>query len=650
MVFSEGPNIFGPRVCPVTRRDRGSLLFGPMRRLLHLPLTAVLGAVACASPAPEPTPPSPTAHPSDPSAPTIDWQDWDLAAFERARDEHSLVLVDIGIEGCTACRWMDERTYRDPAVARRLVEHFVTIQVDAEARPDIGERYSAWGWPATIVMSPEGEQVLAIRGNKLPRNFIPILDRLIEAQDAGTLGADGEAPWSVPPEPDPAELGQLRRRVVAQLDRSYDDHGGGWGRRQKLPLGPNVAHALLRAHTRAPKPWGPRALHTLERYAGLLDPVWGGVFVGAIGEQWERIIPEKRIAGQAGALAGFAGAHHRTRASMWLDRAREVDRYVEAFMLAPDGGFYTSQEDDAPDLPDGLDAYGYYTTLDDQGRRAHGVPPVDHAIYTDKNGLMIAAYVDLYEASGEEMALTRARRAAESMLHRQHDDGLFVQHDPTQRLDDARMRDLPGGERRYLQAQGPMGLALLDLYRVTAEPRWLSSAERLAAGLRGLEDPEHGGFWSTDDPSMPAVAGRRKPLAANAMAARFLYELGVYTKDPSGAQRAERALRVVSAPAILRPEGRLVGELALALEWMTAGAVEISLLGDPAAAGTRALRSAALATYEPRKVLHVESSGRYPDPGHPVLYVCSDEVCSSPVADPARVADVVAGFGHNRAE
>jgi len=184
-----------------------------MRRLLRLPLTAMLIAGACARPADEPASSTPAADPADLSAPAIDWQDWDPAAFERARREHSLILVDIGIEGCTACRWMDERTYRHPAVARRLVDHFVTIQVDAEARPDIGERYSAWGWPATIVMSPEGEQVLAIRGNKLPRNFIPILDQLLEAHQAGTLGRDGEAPLWVPPEPDPAELGQLRRRV-----------------------------------------------------------------------------------------------------------------------------------------------------------------------------------------------------------------------------------------------------------------------------------------------------------------------------------------------------------------------------------------------------------------------------------------------------
>jgi thiol:disulfide interchange protein len=71
-----------------------------------------------------------------------------------------VVLVDVGIEGCTACRWMDETTYADPEVATLVARHFVAIAVDAEARPDVGERYEAWGWPATIFMSPGGEQVL----------------------------------------------------------------------------------------------------------------------------------------------------------------------------------------------------------------------------------------------------------------------------------------------------------------------------------------------------------------------------------------------------------------------------------------------------------------------------------------------------------
>lgn len=618
-----------------------------MLRLTSLLLTAMTLA-GCAGQADGPIATSMPA--TSPAVPSIDWQDWTPAAFERAQREGSLIVVDVGIEGCTACRWMDELTYADPAVARRIERHFVAIQVDAEARPDIGERYSAWGWPATILMTPKGEQVLAIRGNKVPRNFIPILDEIIKAHETGTLAANGAAPLSAPPNPDSAELGALRRRVVGQLDRAYHDPSGGWGRRQKLPLGPNVAHALLRAHARGSEVWERRALHTLERYTALVDPVWGGVFVAALGEDWGRIIPEKRIAGQAAALSGFARAHHLTGDRQWLRRATDVDRYVEAFMLSPEGAFYTSQEDDAPNLPEGLDAYAYYTTLDDAGRRAHGVPPVDHAIYTDKNALMIAAYIDLYEASGDQAALDRARRAATSMLDRQGEDGLFVQHDGSIPDSDERMRPLPGGDRRYLRPQGPIGLALLDLFRATAEPRWLSAAERLADGLSALEDPEHGGWFASSDDSTAAVLGRRKPLEANAMAARFVLELGVYTKDERTPKRAERAIRAVSVPAVLEPEGRLAGELALAIEWLTTGAVEISVLGEPSDPRTQALYTAARASYEPRKVLHHEAPGRYPDPGVPAIYVCSEEACSRAITDADAVSAEVAKFARNRAE
>ncbi len=619
-----------------------------MLRPTPLPLLIAIALGACASQPDEAATSTPPATNEPVEAAPISWQDWTPDVFAQARRDGKLILIDVGMEGCTACRWMDELTYTHPKVVSRIAEHFVAIQVDGEARPDIGERYSSWAWPATIFMTPQGEQVLAIRGNKIPKNFIPILDQIIEAHRAGTLAADGSAPLSVPPNPDPAELGLLRTRVVARIDRSYDERAGGWGGKQKTPLGPHMAHALLRAHARGDQVWRGRALRTLERYAELIDPVWGGVFVAAIGDDWNRLIPEKRIAGQAAALSGFARAHAATGDARWLAHALQVDRYVQAFLLSSDGGFYTSQEDDAPQLPEGLDASQYFATLDDAGRRRYGVPPVDHAIYTDKNALAIAAYVDLYEASNDPAHLDTARRAALSMLARQGEDGLFAQRDPAAVLDDDRMRPLPGGERRYLQPQGPIGVALLDLHRVTADATWLDAASRLATGLSALEDPEHGGWFATDDVTSAQLVGRRKPPEANAAAARFLFELSVYTKNDTLRQRAQRGIEAVSSPAALDPEGKLVGEVALALEWMTTGAVEVSVLGDPSDARTRALHSAARRAYEPRTVLHHEQPGRYPDQGRPVIYVCSDEACSQPVTDPRNVAEEIARFAANR--
>lgn len=88
-------------------------------------------------------------------------------------------MINVGHEGYIACRWMEERTFENPDVIKILNQHFVSIQVDSEARPDIGERYSDWAWPATAFMTPAGEQVLAIRGSRGPEKFLTIVNKLI---------------------------------------------------------------------------------------------------------------------------------------------------------------------------------------------------------------------------------------------------------------------------------------------------------------------------------------------------------------------------------------------------------------------------------------------------------------------------------------
>jgi uncharacterized protein len=120
---------------------------------LHVAAPLPLLVASCGAPASPAVPPPPAQA-------QIEWQPWGPAVFERARREGRLVLVDVGIEGCTACRWMYEDTYRDPEVVRRVRERFVPVAVDADVQPDLGERWRRWGWPATIVLTPDGEQGL----------------------------------------------------------------------------------------------------------------------------------------------------------------------------------------------------------------------------------------------------------------------------------------------------------------------------------------------------------------------------------------------------------------------------------------------------------------------------------------------------------
>jgi uncharacterized protein YyaL (SSP411 family) len=581
----------------------------------------------------------------------ISWRDWQPEAFERAKATGKLIVVDVGMEGCTACRWMDEDTYRHPEVVRLVEDNFVAIQVDGEARPDIGERYSDWAWPATIFMAPDGTQVLALRGNKRPRNFLPILRGLLEQHAAGTLAPDTTAPLVPPDEPVNAELEVVRDRVVAQLDRSWNEEVADWsGRSPVVQMTPEpIEHALARAHLGEVQ-WRDRALASLGSRARLLDPVWGGVFIAGFAEDPEnQFIPEKRTAQEAGALWAFANAYRLTRDEVWLARAKEVDRYLRGPLYAGDGTFFTSQEDDAPALPRGLDARDYYLLDSDEARRRFGVPPIDHAVYTDLNGRVIRAYVQLFEATGEREYIDVATRAASALLAERRQEGGWLVHVTArdELTKDARMRELATVPRLYLRPNAHFGLALVELYGATGQSRYLDAARGVAdALLAHLQDDGAGGFFASQpSPEDPVdVAPARKPLEDNAVAARFLYLLGTQARVDAYKAAAERAVRAVAHDEVVRREGRLVGNLALALELMLFGALEFTVVGAADDEAARALFAASNRVFEPRKALHFEAPGRYPDRGEPSLYICNDQACSAPISDPAKVAEQAARF------
>lgn len=161
---------------------------------------------------------------------SINWNHWELDAFETAKAQNKIILVNVGMEGCSACGRMEALTYADSDVIDIINEHFVAIEVDAEARPDIGERYSAWAWPATIFLAPDATQVLGVRGNRLPQNFVPILNDLIAKHEAGALEPDPRSPFAAPPEPAETQLTRIRDDLRQQLDRSLNRKYGGWAR------------------------------------------------------------------------------------------------------------------------------------------------------------------------------------------------------------------------------------------------------------------------------------------------------------------------------------------------------------------------------------------------------------------------------------
>jgi uncharacterized protein YyaL (SSP411 family) len=578
----------------------------------------------------------------------INWQPWEKGTFELARDSGKLIFLDVGIEGCSACRRMERQTFQHVEVIRLLNERFVAIQVDAEAQPDVGQRYSDWAWPALVFLRGDGTQVLALRGNRQPAGFLELLNDLLQQQDAGELVADTYAPPDAPVGKLTSSLTAIRQQIRHQLDGPLNEQLGSWQTNGiSATSAARLANLRFRAFMYANSELEAIVQHSQASFLKLLDPVWGGAYQAAYQLNTKRrVIPEKRLAEQAGALQVFAVAYQTTGEVRFRNALESVDEYLQEWLASEQGTFYTSQRNQPTNLPRHISAERYWSLRTEHERRSFGIPPVDHAIYTDKNAAIISGYVRAFEATGDSNYLRVAARTAQSLLNeRLMPEGWIAQAGTSPRLEtDERIRPVVVAVRPYLMTQARMGLALLDLYGSSGEPGWLQAARSLAQAMIGsLHDKTGGAFYATvasaDEP-FPA----QKPLEANALAGRFLYNLSVYDKTPELAQLASTAVQVAATPGLVRREGKVTAEAGLMLELLGSGYVEISVVGDPDDLAARSLFTAALQPYHPRKLLHFEAPGRYPDSDQASVYICNPDFCTTPIVEPDQIAIALQDF------
>ena len=94
----------------------------------------------------------------------VDWQEWGPDAFAEAERRGVPILLSIGYAACHWCHVMAHESFEDEVLATYLNEHFVSIKVDREERPDLDAVYMSatqaltghGGWPMTVFLAPDG--------------------------------------------------------------------------------------------------------------------------------------------------------------------------------------------------------------------------------------------------------------------------------------------------------------------------------------------------------------------------------------------------------------------------------------------------------------------------------------------------------------
>src|SRR5438128_5604531 len=120
----------------------------------------------------------------------VDWYPWGEEALQKAQQEDKPILLSVGYSACNWCHVMERESFENEDTAAIMNQHFVSIKVDREERPDIDNIYmqavqaltGQGGWPMTVFLTPDGRPFYG--GTYFPpsdRNGMPGFPRIMEA-------------------------------------------------------------------------------------------------------------------------------------------------------------------------------------------------------------------------------------------------------------------------------------------------------------------------------------------------------------------------------------------------------------------------------------------------------------------------------------
>ena len=300
----------------------------------------------------------------------VDWFPWGPEALEKARAEGRPIFLSIGYSACHWCHVMERESFEDEAIAALMNEHFVSIKVDREERPDLDNLYMAavqaltghGGWPMSVFLTPDLQPFYG--GTYYPprdARGMPGFDRVLRSVDlawrerrdeitaaAANLTEQLKLAGDVPASE--GELGAtLLDDAARSLGRAYEPVHGGFGPAPKFPH-PMDLRVLLRHHSRTGDAHSLHmAAHSLGKMArgGIFDHLGGGFARYSTDERW--LVPhfEKMLYDNALLATTYVEAYQLTRIEDFARVARATLDYVLARMTGPEGAFYSAEDADS---------------------------------------------------------------------------------------------------------------------------------------------------------------------------------------------------------------------------------------------------------------------------------------------------------------
>ncbi|HZA60099.1 MAG TPA: thioredoxin domain-containing protein, partial [Actinomycetota bacterium] len=368
----------------------------------------------------------------------VDWYEWGEEALRRARDEDRPILLSVGYAACHWCHVMERESFEDEETARLMNEHFVSVKVDREERPDVDAIYmdavqamtGHGGWPMTVFLGPDGRPFFA--GTYFPpedRHGIPSFRKVLTAvaqawrNEREKLLEQGERVTAaisrrLAPSPEPLTE-QTLRDAVTGLAASFDEEWGGFGAAPKFPQ-PMTIEFLLRRHRRGDDGALAMATRTLDRMSagGMHDQIGGGFHRYSTDREWRVPHFEKMLYDNALLARAYLHAYQVTGAARYREVCATTLDYVLNDLRHADGGLFSSQDADSEGVEGKFYAWTWPELVDVAGeeaaRRFGGSPEGNWGgeSGTEPAVVLLDAWADI----GDELAFHQDRAATEGYL------------------------------------------------------------------------------------------------------------------------------------------------------------------------------------------------------------------------------------------
>jgi uncharacterized protein YyaL (SSP411 family) len=280
---------------------------------------------------------------------------------------------------------MERESFEDEEVAAALNQHFVSIKVDREERPDIDHIYmtvcqaltGSGGWPLTIFMTPDKKPFYA--GTYFPKKtkygrigLLELLGRLhgMWAQKRGDLLKSSEQIMEAIQESFFADVKEKEKgggsigtrtdtcegismEIVEEgfelLKQNFDRRYGGFSSAPKFPTPHNLLFLLRywsQTKSEAALDMVTSSLEAMYR-GGIYDHIGFGFSRYSTDDQW--LVPhfEKMLYDNALLAMAYLECCQVTKKSLMRKAAEQIFAYVLRDMTSPEGGFYSAEDADS---------------------------------------------------------------------------------------------------------------------------------------------------------------------------------------------------------------------------------------------------------------------------------------------------------------